>query len=108
MVVENGWVSPYMVRDTERMETVFEDPHILMTNKPIKHPNDLLPALDAVMKDPRPLVILAEDVVRLARSGCWSPTTSTGRSRRSRRARPASATGASSTSATWPPSPAAR
>jgi chaperonin GroEL len=62
MVVENGWVSPYMVRDTERMETVFENPHILMTNKPVKHPNDLLPALDAVMKDPRPLVILAEDV----------------------------------------------
>ena len=45
--------------------------------------------------------------VRLRRSGCWSPTTSTGRSRRSRRARPASATAASSTSATWPPSPAA-
>jgi chaperonin GroEL len=62
MVVENGWVSPYMVRDTERMETVFEDPLILMTNKPLKHPNDLLPALDAVMKDPRPLVILAEDI----------------------------------------------
>jgi len=62
MVVENGWVSPYMVRDTERMETVFEDPYILMTNKPIKHPNDLLPALDVVMKSPRPLVILAENV----------------------------------------------
>ena len=62
MVVENGWVSPYMVRDTERMETVFEDPLILMTNKPISHPNDLLPALDLVMKDPRPLVILAENV----------------------------------------------
>jgi chaperonin GroEL len=62
MVVENGWVSPYMVRDTQRMETVFEDPLILMTNKPLKHPNDLLPALDAVMKDPRPLVILAEDI----------------------------------------------
>src|ERR671933_437581 len=62
VVVENGWISPYMVRDTERMETVFEDPLILMTNKPLKHPNDLLPALDAVMKDPRPLVILAEDV----------------------------------------------
>jgi chaperonin GroEL len=62
VVVENGWVSPYMVRDTDRMETVFEDPLILMTNKPLKHPNDLLPALDAVMKDPRPLVILAEDV----------------------------------------------
>ncbi len=62
VVVENGWVSPYMVRDTHRMETVFENPLILMTNKPLKHPNDLLPALDAVMKDPRPLLILAEDV----------------------------------------------
>ena len=62
MHVENGWISPYMVRDQERMETVFEDPHILMTNKPISHPNDLLPTLDLVMKDPRPLVILAEKV----------------------------------------------
>src|ERR1700742_2708511 len=62
VVVENGWASPYMVRDTERMETVYEDPLILMTNKPLKHPNDLLPTLDAVMKDQRPLLILAEDV----------------------------------------------
>jgi chaperonin GroEL len=62
MVVENGWISPYMVRDTHRMETVFENPLILMTNKSLKHPNDLLPALDAVMKDPRPLVILSEDL----------------------------------------------
>jgi len=62
MVVENGWVSPYMVRDTERMETVFEDPLILMTNKSISHPSDLLPALDQLMKEPKPLVILAEKV----------------------------------------------
>jgi chaperonin GroEL len=62
MHVENGWVSPYMVRDRTRMETVFEDPYILMTNKPISHPNDLLPALDQVMKAPRPLVVLAEKV----------------------------------------------
>ena len=62
MHVENGWVSPYMVRDTERMETVFENPHILMTNAGISHPQDLLPALDLVMKDPRPLVVLAEKV----------------------------------------------
>src|ERR1700754_2096813 len=62
VVVENGWVSPYMVRDTQRMETVFDNPLILLTNKPLKHPNDLLPTLDAVMKDPRPLLILAEDV----------------------------------------------
>jgi chaperonin GroEL len=62
MHVENGWVSPYMVRDTERMETVFEDPHILMTNAGISHPQDLLPTLDLVMKDPRPLVVVAEKV----------------------------------------------
>jgi chaperonin GroEL len=62
MHVENGWVSPYMVRDTERMETIFENPHILMTNAGISHPNDLLPALDLVMKDPRPLVVLAEKI----------------------------------------------
>ena len=62
MHVENGWVSPYMVRDTERMETVFENPHILMTNAGISHPQDLLPTLDLVMKDPRPLVVLAEKI----------------------------------------------
>src|SRR3954468_21249997 len=51
-----------MVRARERRETVFEDPYILMTNKPISHPSDLLPALDQVMKAPRPLVIVAETV----------------------------------------------
>jgi chaperonin GroEL len=62
MHVENGWISPYMVRDRQRMETVFEDPYILMTNKPISHANDLLPALDQLMKAPHPLVVLAEKV----------------------------------------------
>jgi chaperonin GroEL len=60
--VENGWVSPYMVRDRVRMETVFDDPYILMTAEPISHPQDLMPTLDAVMKAPRPIVILAEKV----------------------------------------------
>jgi chaperonin GroEL len=62
MHVENGWVSPYMVRDRARMETVLEDPYILMTTKPISHPQDLMPTLDQVMKAPRPLLILAEKV----------------------------------------------
>jgi chaperonin GroEL len=62
MHVENGWVSPYLVRDQTRMETVFEDPYILLTNRPISHPRDLMPALDLVMKSPRPLVVLAEKV----------------------------------------------
>jgi chaperonin GroEL len=60
--VENGWISPYMVRDRVRMETVLDDPYILMTAEPISHPQDLMPTLDAVMKAPRPIVILAEKV----------------------------------------------
>ncbi|HEX4689208.1 MAG TPA: chaperonin GroEL [Solirubrobacteraceae bacterium] len=62
MLVENGWVSPYMVTDRHKMETVVEDPLILMTTKPISHPQDLLPTLDLVMKASRPLLILAEKV----------------------------------------------
>src|SRR3954451_21343251 len=62
MLVENGWASPYMVTDRHKMETVIEDPLILMTTKPISHPQDLLPTLDLVMKASRPLLILAEKV----------------------------------------------
>ncbi len=62
MVVENGFVSPYMARDQQRMETVFENPYVLMTTKPISHPQDLMPAIGQVMQAPRPLVVLAEKV----------------------------------------------
>ncbi len=62
MHIENGHFSPYLVQDTQRMETVFDDPYILLTNKPIAHIQDLMPTLDAVMKNPRPLVIFAEKV----------------------------------------------
>jgi chaperonin GroEL len=62
MHVENGHFSPYLVQDTQRMETVFENPYILLTNKAITHVQDLMPTLDAVMKNPRPLIIFAEKV----------------------------------------------
>jgi chaperonin GroEL len=62
MVVENGFISTYMARDQQRMETVFENPYILMTTKPITHPQDLMPAIGLVMQSPRPLVVLAEKV----------------------------------------------
>ncbi|MGA9857192.1 MAG: chaperonin GroEL [Solirubrobacteraceae bacterium] len=62
MHVENGHFSPYLIQDTERMESVFENPYILLTNKAITHMQDLMPTLDAVMKSPRPLVIFAEKV----------------------------------------------
>jgi chaperonin GroEL len=62
MLVENGFVSPYMARDQHRMETVLENPYILMTTKPITHVQDLMPAIGQVMQSPRPLVVLAEKV----------------------------------------------
>src|SRR4051794_10861951 len=62
MHVENGHFSPYLIQDTQRMETVFDDPYILLTNKPIVHMQDLMPTLDALMKSPRPLVIFAEKI----------------------------------------------
>src|SRR4051794_5366521 len=62
MLVENGMVSPYMATDQTRMETVYEDPYIFMTTKPISAIPDLMPLLDQIMKEPRPLVILAEKV----------------------------------------------
>src|SRR5919198_1069662 len=62
MVVENGFISPYMARDQQRMETVFENPYILMTTKPITAAQDLMPAIGQVMRDPRPLVVVAEKV----------------------------------------------
>jgi chaperonin GroEL len=62
MHVENGHFSPYLIQDPERMETVFNDPYVLLTSKPIVHIQDLMPTLDAVMKSPRPLIIFAEKV----------------------------------------------
>ena len=62
MHVENGLLSPYMIRDHSRMETVFEDPCILMTTRPISTVHDLMPVLDQVMQSPRPLVVIAEKV----------------------------------------------
>jgi chaperonin GroEL len=62
MHVDHGHYSPYLIQDTERMETVFDDPYVLLTSKPITHIQDLMPTLDAVMKAPRPLVIFAEKV----------------------------------------------
>jgi chaperonin GroEL len=62
MHVENGHFSPYLIQDTQRMETVFDDPYILLTNQAIANVRDLMPTLDALMKSPRPLIIFAEKV----------------------------------------------
>jgi chaperonin GroEL len=59
---DHGFISPYMVTDKDRMETVFDDPNILLTNRKISQLQDLMPTLEAVTRAGRPLVILAENV----------------------------------------------
>jgi chaperonin GroEL len=60
MNVDNGHFSQYLIQDTERMETVFEDPAILLTSYPVTSVHEIMPTLDAIMKNPRPLLIFAE------------------------------------------------
>src|SRR3954447_6348259 len=60
--VENGHLSPYLIADRARMETVFDNPYILMTTKPISSVQELMGAIGQVMRRPEPLVILAEKV----------------------------------------------
>jgi chaperonin GroEL len=57
-----GYLSPYFVTDSERLEVVLEDPVILLTNQAIKHIQVLMPLLEQVMRAQRPLVIVAENV----------------------------------------------
>ncbi len=62
MRFEKGYISPYFVTDTERMETVLEDPYILIVNSKVSAVKDVLPILEKVMQSGKPLIIIAEDV----------------------------------------------
>src|SRR5438034_799458 len=62
MQFDKGYISPYFMTDPDRMETVLEDPHILLVGKKISSVQDLLPVMEKVMQAGRPLVIVAEDV----------------------------------------------
>src|SRR2546423_390576 len=62
MQFDKGYISPYFVTDPERMETVYEDPYILLAGKKISSVQDLLPLLEKVVQAGKPLVIVAEDV----------------------------------------------
>jgi chaperonin GroEL len=62
MQFDRGYLSPYMVTDTERMESVLEDAYILISEKKISNMKDLLPVLEGIARQQRPLVIIAEDV----------------------------------------------
>jgi chaperonin GroEL len=62
MQFDRGYLSPYFITDSERMETVMENPYILLTDKKITNLKDILPVLEGIQQSGRPLLIIAEDV----------------------------------------------
>ncbi len=62
MQFDKGYISPYFVTDSERMEAVMEDPYILLFEKKISAVADLVPVMEKVARTGRPMVIIAEDV----------------------------------------------
>ncbi len=62
MRFDKGYISPYFVTDTERMEAVLEDPYILLVGSKITAVRDMVPVLEKIMQSGKPLVIIAEDV----------------------------------------------
>jgi chaperonin GroEL len=59
---DHGYISAYMVTDRERMETVYDNPVVLLTNKKITQVQDIMPTVEVAKRADRPLVVLAEDV----------------------------------------------
>ena len=62
MRFDKGYISPYFVTDAERMESVLDDPYVLVVNSKISAVKDMLPILEKVMQSGKPLLILSEDV----------------------------------------------
>lgn len=62
MQFDRGYISPYMITDTDKMEAVMSDPYILVTDRKIGAIADLLPALEQVVQAGKELLIIAEDV----------------------------------------------
>jgi chaperonin GroEL len=62
MQFDRGYLSPYFVTDPERMETILEDPYILIHEKKISNMKDLLPLLEQIARSGKPLLIIAEEV----------------------------------------------
>lgn len=62
MNFDRGYISPYMITDTDKMEAILNDPYILITDKKVSAVADLLPILEKVVQSGKPLLIIAEDV----------------------------------------------
>ncbi len=62
MRFDKGYISAYMITDTDRMESILEDAYVLIANSKIANIKDLVPILEKVMQSGKPLLIIAEDV----------------------------------------------
>ncbi len=62
MQFDRGYISPYMVTDSDKMEAVLDEPYILITDKKIGNIQEILPVLERVVQSGRPLLLVAEDV----------------------------------------------
>jgi chaperonin GroEL len=62
MQFDRGYITPYMVTDTEKMEAVIDDAYILITDRKISNVQDILPLLEQIVQSGKKLVIIAEDV----------------------------------------------
>ena len=62
MQFDRGYISPYMVTDTDKMEAVLDDPYILITDKKVSNIQEILPLLEKIVNAGQKLVIIAEDV----------------------------------------------
>ncbi|MGI6308733.1 MAG: chaperonin GroEL [Dethiobacteria bacterium] len=62
MQFDRGYISPYMVTDTEKMEAVLENPMILLTDRKISNIHDILPLLEKIVQKGKQLLLIAEDV----------------------------------------------
>ncbi len=62
MQFDRGYISPYMVTDTEKMEAVLDDAYILITDKKISNIQDVLPVLEQIVQQGKKLLIIAEDI----------------------------------------------
>jgi chaperonin GroEL len=62
MQIDRGYISPYFLTDSQRMEAALDDPYVLITDKKLSAVNDLLPALEKVLQITKNVVLLAEDI----------------------------------------------
>jgi chaperonin GroEL len=62
MQFDRGYITPYMITDADKMESVLENPYILITDKKISNIQEILPLLEQVVKEGRKLLVIAEDV----------------------------------------------